>query len=355
MKQLRIGLVGAGWRTHFFIRIAQMLPERFVIIGGVYRSENSRRQIEAWGVAPLASQQALIDLDPDYVILSVNRDSMADLMRLYASHDIPLLVETFPAKSVEELAEIWRDLESAKIQVAEQYMFQPMNAARIAVADSGILGNIYQMQSSLPNGYHAVSVQRRLLHVGRRCPVVRANTYTHRMTGGPGRGGDPTEDRLVEVGQTLYQLDYGDRQALNDLEDNQHRSFVRTQHWVVRGEHGELRGEDVRYLQDIVTPCHFTLERVIAGSGPNLEGLYLRGVSGGQHGWYYQNPYTPARMFDDEIAVATCMDKMGRYLETGESFYPLQEELTDLYLTLVIHQAAHENRIIEVAPQPWME
>ena len=355
MKQLRIGLVGTGWRSHFYIRIARMLPERFQIVGAVYRSERGRQTALGWGVPAFPTHEELISLAPDYVILSVNRDSMGGLMRLYAQHDIPLLVETFPAKDVDELRGLHHDLAGAKIQVAEQYPFQPLNAARIGVADSGILGNIYLMQSSLPNGYHAVSVQRKLLHVGRTCPVVRANRYIHKMTGGPGRSGDPTEDRLVDAKQMLYQLDYGDRQALNDLEDNQHRSFIRTQHWVIRGERGELRGEDVLYLQDIVTPCHFTLERVMAGGGPSMEGLYLRGVRGGDHGWYYQNPYIPARLYDDEIAVATCMDKMGVYLETGEAFYPLEEELMDLYLTLMINKAADDDATIEVKPQPWTE
>ena len=355
MKQTRIGLVGTGWRAHFFIRVARMLPERFLIVGAVYRSEAGRQKLLAWGVPALSSQEALIGLAPDYVILSVNRDSMAELMRLYADHGIPLLIETFPAKNVEELQSIWHDLADAKIQVAEQYPFQPLNAARIAVAESGILGPVYQMQSSLPNGYHAVSVQRKLLHVGRSCPVIRANRYVHSMVGGPSRAGDPTEEKLVNVKQMLYQLDYGDKQALNDLEDNQHRSFVRTQHWVLRGQRGELRGEDVLYLKELVTPCRFTLERVMAGAGPNLEGLYLRGVRGGDHGWYYQNPFLPARMFDDEIAVATCMDRMNNYLETGEEFYPLREELMDLYLTLMMAKAADEDRAIEVPQQPWTQ
>ncbi len=355
MKQLRIGLVGTGWRSHFFIRIAQMLPERFQIVGAVYRSERGRDIVRNWEVPAFTDHHALIDLSPDYVILSVNRGSMGELMRLYSRQGVPLLIETFPAKDVDELHRLYDDLAGAKIQVAEQYPFQPLNAARIALADSGLLGRVYQMQSSLPNGYHAVAVQRKLLHTGRTCPLIRANRYSHPMTSGPSRAGDPTEDTLVDAKQMLYQLDYGDRQALNDLEDNQHRSFIRTQHWVLRGERGELRGEDVLYLKDIVTPCHFTLERVMAGEGPNLEGLYLRGVRGGDHGWYYQNPYRPARLFDDEIAVATCMDKMGRFLETGEAFYPLEEELMDLYLALMIQKAADEDRPIEVKPQPWTE
>ncbi|MBE0601391.1 MAG: gfo/Idh/MocA family oxidoreductase [Firmicutes bacterium] len=355
MKQLRIGLVGTGWRSHFFIRIAQMLPERFQIVGAVYRSEHGRETALRWGVPGFANHQALVDLAPDYVILSVDRDSMGGLMRFYARHGVPLLIETFPAKDVDELLGLYHDLTGAKIQAAEQYPWQPLNAARLALANSGILGRVYQMQTSLPNGYHAVSVQRKLLHAGQRCPVIRANRYTHAMADGPNRSGDPTEDKLVDAKQTLYQLDYGDRQAINDLEDNQHRSFIRTQHWVIRGERCELRGEDVLYLKELLTPCRFTLERVMAGEGQNLEGLYLRGVRGGSHGWYYQNPYIPARLFDDEIAVAACMDRMGTYLETGEAFYPLEEELMDLYLALMIQKAADEDRPLEVQPQPWTE
>ncbi|HPJ03787.1 MAG TPA: hypothetical protein PKU80_13240, partial [Candidatus Limiplasma sp.] len=213
------------------IRIAQMLPERFIIIGAVYRSERGRQTILGWGVPAFSDHQALIDLMPDYVILSVDRDSMGELMRLYANHSVPLLIETFPAKDEDELRGLYHDLAGAKIQVAEQYPFQPLNAAKIALAASGLLGKVYQMQTSLPNGYHAVSVQRKLLQVGRACPTIRANRYTHKMTAGPSRAGDPTVDTLVNAGQMLYQLDYGDRQALNDLEDNQHRSFIRTQHW----------------------------------------------------------------------------------------------------------------------------
>jgi predicted dehydrogenase len=332
-----------------------MLPERFTIVGGVTRSERSRQTMLSRGVPALHSPQALLDLQPDYVILSVDRDSMLEQMRFYAGRGVPLLIETFPAKSVDELREMDGELNGAKIQAAEQYPFQPLNAARIAVADSGILGNLYQMQTSLPNGYHAVAVQRRLLRTGRTCPVVRANTYTHRITAGPTRAGDPAADALVDARQTLYQLDYGNRQALNDLEENMHRSFIRTQHWVLRGDRGELRGEDVVYLKDYLTPCRFTLDRVMAGVGPNLEGFYLRGVRGGDHGWYYQNPYQPARLYDDEIAVATCMDRMGAYVETGEAFYPLREEIMDLYLALMIEQAAREDRAIEVKPQPWTE
>jgi hypothetical protein len=355
MGKSRIGIVGTGWRAGFFAGIIDRLPELFEIAGVVYRSEAGKERAAAWGLPLLGSHEALADLNPDFVVLCADRGNMESLLHWYSDRNIPALAETFAADNVETLRRLYGDLAGKRIQVAEQYPFQPLNAARIALAESGLLGKIYQVQTSIPNGYHAVSVQRRLLGTGRKRPVVRANRYSHEMVNGPGRGGDPVEDKLVGVKQTLFQLDWGEVQALNDLEDNQHRSFVRTQHWLIRGERGELRGQDVLYLKDIVTPCHISLERVMAGSGPNLEGLCLRGVRGGEKGWYYRNPFTPARLMDDEIASATSLLKMAEYVRGGEPFYPLVEEIMDIYLTLMIEEAIREGKALEVPAQPWTE
>lgn len=355
MDITRIGIVGTGWRAQFFVRILQALSGRFEIVGLVYRSEAGRERAAAWGIPLLASHEVLADLAPDFILLCVNRDGVGDLMRWYAARGIPLLVETFAARDVEQLRALHGDLGGAPIQFTEQYIRQPLNAARIACAHSGLLGDVYQVQTSIPNGYHAVAVQRALLGTGRRLPAIRANRYAHRMLVGPGRNGDPTEETLVNAEQTLFQLDWGACQALGDVEDNQHRSFFRTQHFVVRASRGEIRDQDVLYMQDVVTPCHFTLERVVAGAGPNLEGLYLRGVRGGAEGWYYQNPFLPARLSDDELAAADCLARMAAYTRGGPPPYPLAEELMDMYLALAIQEAINTGTVVEPPPQPWTE
>ena len=43
----------------------------------------------------------------------------------------------------------------------------------------------------------------------------------------------------------------------------------------------------------------------------------------------YENPFYPARLNDDEIAVASCLVAMKEYVETGKEFYPLREALQD--------------------------
>ena len=44
--------------------------------------------------------------------------------------------------------------------------------------------------------------------------------------------------------------------------------------------------------------------------------MYLRGITLGAE-WIYRNAFTPARLFDDEIAVATCLTGMAAWLDGG--------------------------------------
>jgi len=58
---------------------------------------------------------------------------------------------------------------------------------------------------------------------------------------------------------------------------------------------------------------------------------------------------------DDEIAVATCLRSMGRYLDTGESFYSLAEASQDHYLSLMMDEATRSGRILESSDQVWRQ
>ncbi len=116
---------------------------------------------------------------------------------------------------------------------------------------------------------------------------------------------------------------------------------------MVRGERGEINGSEVRYLQDFRTPMYFELHRQDAGIDENLEGYFHKGIVGQGKGWY-SNPFVPSRLYDDEIAVATCMEKMAEYARGGAEFYSVAEASHDTYLGLMIDQATEEKRTIEV-------
>jgi len=56
MSAIKFGIVGAGWRCEFYLRIARALPEQFEVTGVVVRSDEKRLAFEkAWGVTAFAT------------------------------------------------------------------------------------------------------------------------------------------------------------------------------------------------------------------------------------------------------------------------------------------------------------
>ena len=56
-----IAIIGAGWRAEFDIRIAQLLPERFEIVGVVARKEDVRNALtQEYGVKAFSSISQLL-------------------------------------------------------------------------------------------------------------------------------------------------------------------------------------------------------------------------------------------------------------------------------------------------------
>jgi hypothetical protein len=94
------------------------------------------------------------------------------------------------------------------------------------------------------------------------------------------------------------------------------------------------------------------LTRHDAGQDGNLEGQYLRGITLGQE-WIYRNPFAPARLFDDEIAVATCLTGMAAWLEGGPDVCSLADAAQDHYLNLLIGEAARTGETVRSAAHVW--
>ena len=67
----------------------------------------------------------------------------------------------------------------------------------------------------------------------------------------------------------------------------------------------------------------------------------------------YQNPFYPARMNDDEIAVGSCLACMKNFTENGTEFYSLREALQDTYLSFMLEQAIESEKTVKTETQPW--
>ncbi|HEY5560229.1 MAG TPA: Gfo/Idh/MocA family oxidoreductase [Clostridiaceae bacterium] len=354
-EKISFGIVGSGWRSEFFLRIAKALPNRFQVTGLVTRSEVKGKEIEnLWGVKTFRTIDELIKGSGfAFVVVCVPWDIAPIMIKELSEKKVPVLSETPPAPNLEALIEINKlTQQGAKIQVAEQYHLQPLHAARIAIANSGKLGEISQVQLSVCHGYHGISLIRRLLGIKFENATISASEIISPLVMSPGREGDPTEEKSVESHQVIASLDFGKKLGIYDFTDDQYFSYIRAQRLLIRGYKGEITDKSVRYLKDFRTPVEFELKRQNAGEDGNLAGYYLKGILAGEE-WIYENPLIPGRLTDDEIAIGSCLLKMYQYTKDGIDFYSLAEASQDHYLSLMINQAVSIGEKVKTESQPW--
>ena len=357
MDPIRFGIIGAGWRSEFYLRIARALPDRFQITGAVVRSDQKRPAFEeAWSVKAFATlDDMLAKTSPSFVVTCVSWPSDPPLLRELAQRGLPVLSETPPAPNLEGLVAVNQLTQSgARIQVAEQYWAQPHHAARLALASKGLIGRVTQAQISACHGYHGISLMRRFLGIGYESPRITAMQFTSPLVAGPDRDGRLEEERIEDSAQDIAWFDFGDRLGVFDFTYDQYFSWIQNERILIRGERGEIINDHIYYLKDFRTPIELTLDRQLAGLDGNLEGNYFKGIRAGED-WIYRNPFAPASLTGDEIAIATCLVRMHEYIRTGTDFYPLAEASQDHYLNLLCQQAIEQGRTVEAAPQPWAQ
>lgn len=349
------GVVGTGWRAGCFLEVARLLPEKFEVCGVVTRSDAKKREITAtWGIPAFSDVEELLRRTaPEFVVMAVTKTAAAGVLPGLVATGIPVLAETPPAATVEDLAVLNQTLGSkAKVQIAEQYHLQPLHAAALTIVNSGWLGEAGYAHVSISHGYHGVSLIRKALGVGFANATIQGVEYAFPMVEGPGRSGLPAEEKRTSASHVLATVDFGGKVGLYDFQTNQHRSWVRSQRFLVRGPRGEINNTTLKYLEDFRTPVELSLHRRSAGEFGNLEGYHLVGILAGSS-WVYRNPFVPARYSDEEIAIASCLDKMHRYVDEGVPFYSLAEASQDQYLALMIEQAVTSGSPVQTRTQIW--
>jgi predicted dehydrogenase len=352
---IRFGLIGGGWRAEFFTRIAASLPERFQIVG-VHGRDAARIAAfgTRWRVPVCDSLPALADLAPDFVVLSISVDAHVEYATRLHALGLAVLCETPAAADLPSMIEIWRLVEQGfRIHVAEQYLFQPLHASRLALVEGGRLGRITSARVSAAHGYHGVSLMRKFLGVGFENASITARQFVSPVVEGAGRGGPPAQEKIVSSTQVLATFDFGDRLGIFDFTDIQYWSYVRSHRVVVRGERGEIADNEVRSLIDFRTPVLDILRRRDRGHGGDLDGYWLEAIMlGGET--VFANPYWRARLMDDEIAIAIALEKMAGYVRSGgEGPYSFAEAAQDQYLSLLMLEAAQTGQTRRTSRQPW--
>jgi predicted dehydrogenase len=347
---------GAGFRAQYYLRIAEALPNEFQISGMVVRDEENGKAMERqWNVATYRTlDQLLLSEQPDFVVVSVGWAACRDYLLTLAKNGIPALSETPPASSLDDLLDLHQQLSKigARVQVAEQYPFHPNQQARMAVIGQGLLGKVTEATVSVSHLYHAVALLRQLLGIRFEEVRIRGMRFESSWLAGPNRKGPPTEEKLIPLQRDLAWLEFGDRLGIYDFTKDQHRSWIRSNHVSVRGERGEIFDQRLMIMKDYVTPLHLEFKRINKGEAENQEGYFLKGIMAGER-WLYENPFLPARLYDDEIAIATCLRRMTEYVEGGSGFYDIAEAAQDHYLGMAIERAVLSGETVTAVPCQW--
>jgi predicted dehydrogenase len=360
---VRFGIVGGGWRTRFFLRVARELPDSFEVCGVFARRAELREELKRdFGVSVFDSLDDLMAASPSFVVVAVAWDSSPILAEeISVGRGVPVLVETPPAPDMEGLQHLTSLAgNGARMQVAEQYLYQPQLAARMGVLEEGLIGDVLHTQVSICHGYHGMSVIRRVLDVGFSACELSAWTTEHPMLAPASREGLPSgEQDLTSSRQTICWLRFENgKTALFDFANEQYFSYIRTPRFLARGTHGEINNNDVTYQVDTQTYYSFALERQSAGAEGNLEGHFLKGYLG-KGRWYFRNAHMPknsdgaGRLSDDELAVARVLDNMGEYVADGSEFYSVQQAAQDRYLDIKMNQAVKSGETVQAAAIDW--
>src|SRR5438132_3957940 len=248
MEAYRFGIVGAGWRTEFFLRISAARPDRFQLVGLVARdAEKGERLTRRWGHRTYRSvDELLAHTTPEFLVSSVSYAANYEVNRRLLETGLPVLSETPPAATLEQLRELWQAVSErqGRFQVAEQFTRQPLHAARLAAIRQGRIGRVHKAYVSVCHGYHGASLIRHFLDAGFDDVRATGMMFTDRVLDPGGREGPPGNPEVREHPQQIAILDFGgSRQAIFDFVGVQYFSPIRNQHVAIRGERGEVIDE----------------------------------------------------------------------------------------------------------------
>jgi predicted dehydrogenase len=342
-------VVGAGWRAAAYWRLAEHLPD-VPCVGAVVRSP---RRLPVPTFASLG--ECLAVAKPEFLVTAVPWTVNPGVVGQAVERGVPVLSETPPAPDLAGLRSLWEAASrSDLVQVAEQYLLMPSHAARVVAVRSGVIGVPGQVQVSSTQLYHAVSLMRGLLGVGRTPVTVRASRHQAPLVDPLSRAGWTDDQISKPATTTIATLDFGQgRSGVYDFTDNQTRNQLRFRRILVRGSHGELNDNEIVRLAAPRTIVRTPLVRRQTGHDLDLQGFDTDHITlGGEV--LFRNPYAGLRFNDDEIATAALLQATAAWVRgDGPAPYPLAEGAQDHLIALAIENAADTDRTVTTTAEPW--
>ena len=153
---------------------------------------------------------------------------------------------------------------------------------------------------------------------------------------------------------TIATLDFGEgRSGVYDFTEQQTRNQLRFRRLLVRGSAGELQDDEMVRMAGPRTLVRSPLVRRQTGYDLDLIGYDTEHISLGSE-VLYRNPYPGRRWMDEEIAVATLLERMANWIHgAGPEPYPLAEGAQDQQIALAIEESADRDSTVRTSREAW--
>lgn len=354
MAKIRYAVIGSGWRSLFYIRIAKALPALFELTALLCRSREKAGYFqEKYGIRAVADEMKIIDSNPDFIVSAVSEDSIAGTAARWLGYGFPVFSETPAGRSSDELEMLW-DLYAGgcRIQVAEQYPFYPRYDALIRLVKTGILGEPVSLDISAMHGCHAAGMIRRLLDTGLEEALITSRMFSIPVAETRTRYEVLTEGKVTEKEQIHAVLEFENgTPVFYDFLPEQYRSPIRNRILRLRGTRGEIVNNRVCYLDEQNLPQE---EPVLMDRDP-MTGE-VRSVSFGGEA-LYTPVFGNCGLPEDETAIARMLVGMKEYVSGGKEIYPFEFALEDAYLAMLMSDPGNRSgwQQIRTGSRPWKQ
>ena len=363
MERIRFVIVGSGWRSLYYVRIAKALPQVFELCAMLCRTEEKASRMAAEnGIGTTVSEEQCIAMKPDFVVVAVNKASVAEVAMHWMEMGFCVLSETPAALELSILEKMWRmHKEGKRIVVNEQYRRYPLYSSLIRIAQSGILGGNDSLNASLAHEYHGMSLIRALLNIDCNGQFsVDARTYSFPVTETLTRNEEFRDGRIAMKDRVVATFRFADgKVAFYDFESEQYRSPIRKNTLRLQGPRGEIIDDRVYWLDGSNTGRSAEIEVSARKVRTPYDNPNLREIEevtsvdfNGER--IYEPPFGQCCLAQDETAMAIMMRETALYAKgIAPSPYPLEEALQDAYAMLLLRKACETGKEVFSDPQIW--
>ena len=357
--KIRLAVIGAGWRAHYYIRIANALPDLFEKPIVLVRSREKAEVLRAQeGLNATERAEELEEYCPHFIVCAVRKGDIFDVSLPWLKKGFTVLGETPAAMSVPELVRIW-DAKSlgANYLVAEQYRFYPEISAILKVLQKGMIGDPYLARVSYAHEYHGASLIRAILNTGITPFRLAGEQYSFPVVETLTRYKASREMKFVKKPQDIFRIAFENgKLGLYFFNSEQYRSPIRANSIHVLGERGEFRDGTFSWMDEQMISHRESLdivERTVCTDDPNpnfakvreILKITFRGAT------VYEKIYSQgATLSQDEAAILTLMLNAVR---EPESVVSLEEALEDAYTAMLMREAIDTGAEVRSRRMPW--